>query len=118
MLRQDNAGAEVASAPALVGRDEFQLAIPWRGGLHQSPPPLHQPGAVCSKLSLPVEEFTVNGELSLNCLSHPRGQAHCGVSSIEQTRQRWVGNVQSASLVEVWNPSDGDEIKNGEGGYC
>src|SRR5437764_9542685 len=75
MLRQDNAGAEVASAPALVGRDEFQLAIPWRGGLHQSPPPLHQPGAVCSKLSLPVEEFTVNGELSLNRLSHPRGQA-------------------------------------------
>jgi hypothetical protein len=24
---------------------------------------------------LPVEEFTANGELSLNCLSHPRGQA-------------------------------------------
>src|ERR1700756_4268063 len=43
-------------------------------GLHQSPPPLHQPAAVCSKLGLPVEEFTANGELSLNCLSHPRGQ--------------------------------------------
>jgi hypothetical protein len=26
---------------------EFQLAISWRGSLHQSPPPLHQPGAVC-----------------------------------------------------------------------
>jgi hypothetical protein len=32
-------------------------------------------GTVCSKLVLPVEEFTANGELPLNCLSHPRGQA-------------------------------------------
>jgi hypothetical protein len=23
--------------PALIGLDELQLAIPWRGGLHQSP---------------------------------------------------------------------------------
>jgi hypothetical protein len=25
---------------------------------------------------LPVEKFAANGELSLNCLSHPRGQPH------------------------------------------
>jgi hypothetical protein len=62
--------------PALIGIDEFQLAIPWRVGLHQSPLPLHQPGAACSKLALPVEHFSANGKLSLNCLSHPRGQAH------------------------------------------
>jgi hypothetical protein len=61
--------------PALIGIDEFQLAIPWRVGLHQSPLPLHQPGAACSKLTLPVEHFSANGKLSLNCLSHPRGQA-------------------------------------------
>ena len=65
----------IASAPALIGLDEFRLAIPWWDALQQGPPPLHQPEAVCSTLSLPVEEFTANGELSLNCLSHPRGQA-------------------------------------------
>src|SRR5215469_5007816 len=71
-----NAGAAVASAPALIGLDEFRLAIPWRDALQQGPPPLHQPGAVCGKLSSPVEPFAANGKLSLNCLSHPRGQAH------------------------------------------
>ena len=71
----ENAGAEVASAPALIGLDEFQLAIPRRDALQQGPPPLHQPGPVCSKLGLPVEYFAANGKLSLNCLSHPRGQA-------------------------------------------
>jgi hypothetical protein len=28
--------------PALIGCDELQLVIPWRVGLHQSPPPLPQ----------------------------------------------------------------------------
>jgi hypothetical protein len=60
--------------PALIGLDEFQLAIPWRGGLHQSPPPLHQPGPVCGKLGSLVEDFSANGKVSLNWLSHPRGQ--------------------------------------------
>jgi hypothetical protein len=32
--------------PAFIGYDEFQLAIPWRVGLHQSPLPLHQPGGI------------------------------------------------------------------------
>jgi hypothetical protein len=36
---------ELRLPPALIGIDEFQLAIPWRVGLHQSPLPLHQPGA-------------------------------------------------------------------------
>ena len=80
-----NAGAGVASAPALIGLDEFRLAIPWWDALQQGPPPLHQPEAVCRTLSLPVEEFTANGELSLNCLSHPRGQAQFGSwSQVEQ----------------------------------
>src|SRR6266536_254767 len=54
----------------------FRLAIPWRDALQQGPPPLHQPGTACSKPVLPVEHFSSNGKLSLNCLSHPRGQAH------------------------------------------
>src|SRR5215469_17009713 len=91
-----NAGAAVASAPALIGLDEFRLAIPWRDALQQGPPPLHQPGAVCGKLSSPVEPFAANGKLSLNCLSHPRGQAqsHCSLvyrrgTTTEQTRDVW-----------------------------
>jgi hypothetical protein len=66
---------EFCLPPALIGLDEFQLAIPWRDALQQDPPPLHQPGAACSTLVSPVEFFSVNGKLSLNCLSHPRGQA-------------------------------------------
>src|SRR3979490_1007088 len=31
--------------------------------------------AVCAKLTLLVDGFSSNGELCLNCLSHPRGQA-------------------------------------------
>jgi hypothetical protein len=34
--------------------------------------------AVCAKLVLLVDEFSSNGELCLNCLSQPRGQAHLG----------------------------------------
>jgi hypothetical protein len=67
--------AGVAPAPALIGLAEFQLAIPWRDALQQGLPPLHQLGPVWSKLGSPVENFAANGELSLNCLSHPRGQA-------------------------------------------
>jgi len=72
----ENAGSRSSSLPpALIGLDEFQLVIPWRGGLHQSPPPLHQPGPVCGKLGSLVEDFSANGKVSLNWLSHPRGQA-------------------------------------------
>jgi len=30
------------TAPSLIGTMSFQLAIPWRVALPQSPPPLHQ----------------------------------------------------------------------------
>ena len=41
---QQNAESRCANLlPALIGFDELPLAIPWRVGLHQSPPPLHQP---------------------------------------------------------------------------
>jgi hypothetical protein len=101
-----NAGAAVASAPALIGLDEFRLAIPWRDALQQGPPPLHQPGAVCGKLSSPVEPFAANGKLSLNCLSHPRGQAQIGMSEKglfrrqAHTRQFQQMPAQNTSLVQ------------------
>jgi hypothetical protein len=41
---QPNAESRPADPlPALIGFDELQLVIPGRVGLHQSPPPLHQP---------------------------------------------------------------------------
>jgi len=55
----------------------FQLAIPWPVALQQSRPPLHQLRASVHQGPLGVEKFSVNGTLSLNCLSHPRGQVHC-----------------------------------------
>ena len=54
----------------------FRLAIPWPVALQQSRPPLRQLRATVNQKSLGVEKFSVNGTLSLNCLSHPRGQAH------------------------------------------
>ena len=32
----------MARSPLLIGLDESQSAIPWRVGLHQSPPPLYR----------------------------------------------------------------------------
>jgi len=34
------------TAPGLIGTMSFQLAIPWRVALPQSPPPLHQPPCI------------------------------------------------------------------------
>ena len=53
----------------------FRLAIPWPVALQQSRPPLRQLSASFNQRSLGVEKFSVNGTLSLNCLSHFRGQA-------------------------------------------
>src|SRR5689334_20453029 len=69
MFRQDNAGAGVVPAPALIGLDEFQLANPRRGGLHQSAPPLHQPGQHALHSVCRSSILAASGELSLNCLS-------------------------------------------------
>ena len=60
----------------LIGTDESQPAIPWRVGLHQSPPPLHRLSSECCTVVLPVERFAANGEQCLNWLCQPRGQAH------------------------------------------
>src|SRR5262249_58335667 len=98
-----NAGAEVASAPALIGFDEFQLAIPWRDALQQSPPPLHQPGAVCCTLGSPVEHFAANGDLSLNCLSHPRGQAQNGSLQLSLSWKRRSLSSSSARTLNRTN---------------
>lgn len=57
----------------------------------RGPPPLHQPGAACRTRDTPVEHFSANGKLSLNCLSHPRGQAqiHCTSICVFNSGKHW-----------------------------
>ena len=88
---QQNAESRFANLlPALIGFDELQLAIPWRVGLHQSPPPLHQLHAVCSTLDLAVEDFSANGKQCLIRLSQPRGPVHADNKNIRNHGQGLV----------------------------
>ncbi len=63
------------STPRPIVSMSFQLAIPWRVALPQSPPPLHQPGAIMKQRAAAGQQKPANGQLCLNYLSHPRGQA-------------------------------------------
>ena len=64
----------------------FQLAIPWRVALPQSPPPLHQPGAIMHERTAAGHQKPANGQLCLNYLSHPRGHAHLPSCHMAQRR--------------------------------
>ena len=66
------------STPRLIVSMSFQLAIPWRVSLPQSPPPLHQPEAIMHERAAAGQQEPANGQPCLNYLSHPRGQAHLG----------------------------------------
>ena len=63
------------STPRPIVSMSFQLAVPWRVTLPQSPPPLHQPGAIMQQSAAAGQQKPANGQLCLNYLSHPRGQA-------------------------------------------
>ena len=74
----------------------FQLAIPGRVALPQSPPPLHQPGAIMKQRAAAGQQKPANGQLCLNYLSHPRGQAQITTS--------WHRVKDSNPHRRVWNP--------------
>ena len=61
-------------------------------------------GAVCRTLGLPVENFAANGELSLNYLSHPKGQA-----------QLWISGWTARSL---WDHSPTQKRENTTNPLC
>ena len=63
------------STPRPIVSMSFQLAIPWRVALQQGPPPLHQPGTIMHERAAAGHQKPANGQLCLNYLSHPRGQA-------------------------------------------
>ena len=80
------------STPRPIVSMSFQLAIPWRVALPQSPPPLHQPGTIMQQRAAAGHQKPANGQQCLNYLSHPRGQAHqsnCGPlpSKVTETRK-------------------------------
>ena len=48
----------------------LRLAIPWRVGLHQSPPPLYQPRAILEDKKLFEYKNSANGMCAnFNCLN-------------------------------------------------
>ena len=71
------------STPRPIVSMSFQLAIPWRVALPQSPPPLHQPGAIMQQRAAAGNQKPANGQLCLNYLSHPRGQAQRNAARLE-----------------------------------
>ena len=80
------------STPRPIVSMSFQLAIPWRVALPQSPPPLHQPGTIMQQTTVAGHQKPANGQLCLNYLSHPRGQvqkhASAGTSITDKGQDR------------------------------
>ncbi len=71
--------------PRPIVSTSFQLAIPWRVALPQSPPPLHQPGTIMHERAAAGHQKPANGQQCLNYLSHPRGQVHISRRDGERT---------------------------------
>src|SRR5580692_6493079 len=66
-------GSRFNPVPPLIRSMSLQLAIPRQVGLHQSPPPLHQPGLSLKQLSPNDNRNPANSKLSNIGLSHSRG---------------------------------------------
>ena len=77
----------------------FRLAIPWLVALQQSQPPLRQLGASVPYRYFGVEQFSVNGTLSLNCLSHSRGQVQNTLKPSSNQESSQVLTIASASFL-------------------
>ena len=73
------------SASSLIVSTSFQLAIPWRVALPQSPLPLHQPGAIMHERAAAGHQKPANGQLCLNYLSHPRGQVQFSIGDLKRS---------------------------------
>jgi hypothetical protein len=69
---------QAASLPVLIGRDEFQPAIPWQVALQQSLPPLRRPRTILQNETSPYNDLSANGDIPLNSVSHLKGALHPG----------------------------------------
>src|SRR5438132_14076105 len=66
-------GRQRLPPPRLIVRMSFRQGIPWRVGLHQSPPPLPLPRTILEEESRFEKEKSANGKCSNRELSHARG---------------------------------------------
>jgi hypothetical protein len=64
---------QAGSLPVLIGRDEFQPAIPWQVALQQSLPPLRRPRTILQNETSPYNDLSANGDIPLNSVSHLKG---------------------------------------------
>jgi hypothetical protein len=71
---------QAASLPVLIGRDEFQPAIPWQVALQQSLPPLRRPRTILQNETSPYNDLSANGDIPLNSVSHLKGALHLSSS--------------------------------------
>ena len=80
IYRSDDVGStgskRSGQLPVLLGRDEFQPAIPWQVALQQSLPPLRRPQTILQNQTSPYNDFSANGNSPLNSVSHPQGALH------------------------------------------
>jgi hypothetical protein len=67
---------QAGSLPVLIGRDEFQPAIPWQVALQQSLPPLRRPRTILQNETSPYNDLSANGDIPLNSVSHLKGALH------------------------------------------
>ena len=95
------------STPRPIVSMSFQLAIPWRVALPQSPPPLHQPGTIMQQRAAAGHQKPANGQQCLNYLSHPRGQAHLESAASNGRKTQGLRGVPKASLKQLVLAGDG-----------
>src|SRR5579871_6146800 len=79
-------GSRPQPTPPTIVSMSLRLAIPRRVGLHQSPPPLHQPRTILGEKRLFEKVKSVNGKCSCAKLFHWRGSPHSNVVKIVAAR--------------------------------
>jgi hypothetical protein len=66
----------LCSLPALIGRDEFQPAIPWQVALQQCLLLLRRLRTILQNKTSPYNDFSADGNYPLNSLSQTKGALH------------------------------------------
>src|SRR5215469_5254326 len=83
-------GSRPKPTPWTIVSMSLRLAIPWRVGLHQSPPPLHQPMTILERKKLFEQENPLSGKCANRRLSQPRGSPHSRVPKFVPTGESFL----------------------------
>ena len=105
-------GAEPSGpTPHPIVSMSFQLAIPWRVALQQSPPPLHQPEIIMQQRTVAGHQKPANGQQCLNYLSHPRGQAQFLLLALLKRFSTFMSHTQClVSLTSIFQSNNEPEM--------